>query len=298
LILWWVESGFVRCWEGPQLKERDGDSMHDVVAIYTPGAEEILEEGLCLVVNYTRRRIRRAKRNRNVLSDSKVILDRSLLYLLKSGKIRRQQPAVAEAHNVLLEALSLECILMSTMHHLKRYPTDILRISYGAGTRTDFWHWSYDGSRVGLYVVEKVHNLKKEKIYWTLIVIFFGLSQLMARPILAGSKNHSIQLVGRKIANTTLTIRESWCQLRAWHLDLNKSLGVVGWMAPSKLENRTGRPSRREAWKLKSNLRGKWQSLMVVDTPAIYDSLARPTAMIHHTWNRRSSRESEAPRKV
>jgi hypothetical protein len=131
----------------------DEDDEHDNgLLVYT--ANEIMKIGL-LLVGFTRRRLRRAKKKTN--------LDRfrghfgSNPHVLAEILEDLQTTEVEEAH-VPSEELNIKHFLMA-MHHLKRYPTEIERepifdISHMSG-RDSCW-----------FYIEKVQALKAQKIYW------------------------------------------------------------------------------------------------------------------------------------
>jgi len=132
--------------------EGSEDDVDPDVVVFTP--DEILNKGLRLV-NYSPRRIRRAKRKRNIerfkghFGSEPVVLAQIWEDL--------QRTDVAEARLPPGDA-KLDRFLMA-MHHLKRYPTELERepifdIDLMEGRD---WVW---------YFLEKVQALKAEKICW------------------------------------------------------------------------------------------------------------------------------------
>ena len=117
-------------------------------------ADEMLKKGL-LLVNYSNRRIQRAKRKRNIerfvghFGSEPVVLAQIFEDL--------QRTDIPEAR-VPPEDARLDRFLMA-MHHLKRYPTELERepIFDIDPCQGRDWVW---------YFLEKVQALKAEKIYW------------------------------------------------------------------------------------------------------------------------------------
>jgi len=131
----------------------DDESVNDPnVVVYT--ANEILKKGL-LLVNYSRRRIRRAGKKRNEerfkghFGSSPVVIAHIFEDL--------QTTDIQEAY-IPPEDAKLDRFLMA-MHHLKRYPTELERepiFDIDCMQGRD-WVW---------YYLEKIQALLPEKIYW------------------------------------------------------------------------------------------------------------------------------------
>jgi hypothetical protein len=131
----------------------DSDEYDNDLMVYT--ADEILRFGLQLV-GYTRRRIRRAKKDTNVDRflrghfESNLIIYAAIWEDLQMTKVEEAQ--------VPPKDLNILFFLMA-MHHLKRYPAEVDRealfdISQKWGRN---WCW---------YYIEKVQALKAQKITW------------------------------------------------------------------------------------------------------------------------------------
>jgi hypothetical protein len=131
----------------------DDDNDDDIeCVVYT--ANEIMKQGL-LLVNYTRKRIRRAKMKRNIERFKGHFGSKPSVIAKIWEDLQTTQ--VAEAR-VLAEDLHMNLFLMA-MHHLKRYPTELERepIFDIDCTKGRDWAW---------FFVEKIQQLKKEKIVW------------------------------------------------------------------------------------------------------------------------------------
>ena len=116
--------------------------------------EEILRKGL-LLVNYSKKRIRKAKKKRNL----ERFRGHYGSYLIVIAQIWEdlQWTPIPEAHLPPCDA-KFDLFLMA-MHHLKQYPTELERepifdIDHMKGRE---WVW---------FFLEKVQALKAEKIIW------------------------------------------------------------------------------------------------------------------------------------
>jgi hypothetical protein len=128
------------------------DEHDDTVIALTP--DEILKRGL-LLVGYTRKRIKRAKR--------KVNLSRFKGHFGSSPRVIAQiwedlQRTDIQKSFVPVEMQNFDHFLMA-MHHLKRYPTELEREAI-----FDISYWQ--GHDAVWYFVEKIQALKVVKITW------------------------------------------------------------------------------------------------------------------------------------
>jgi len=130
----------------------DDDEVNPALVVLT--VEEILRKGL-LLVNYSRKRIRKAKKKRNLerfrghYGSDPIVIAQIWEDL--------QRTLIPEAHLPPDDA-KLDRFLMA-MHHLKRYPTDLERepiFDIDCMQGRD-WVW---------FFLEKVQALKAEKIVW------------------------------------------------------------------------------------------------------------------------------------
>jgi hypothetical protein len=131
----------------------DDDDDDDIECeVYT--ANEIMKQGL-LLVNYTRRRIKRAKMKRNIERFKGHFGSKPSVIAQIWEDLQTVQ--VGEAR-VLPEDLHMNFFLMA-MHHLKRYPTELERepLFDIDCTKGRDWVW---------FFVEKIQQLKKVKIVW------------------------------------------------------------------------------------------------------------------------------------
>lgn len=134
--------------------DEDEEDHSDIGSVMVLTADEIMKHGLKLV-KYTRRRIKRAKTIRNIerfkghFGSQPVVVAQIWEDLQTTQVVEARVPPVD---------LHLDHFLMA-MHHLKRYPTELEReplfdIDHHKGRD---WVWFY---------VEKIQQLKKEKIVW------------------------------------------------------------------------------------------------------------------------------------
>jgi hypothetical protein len=135
-----------------QEDQSDDDSSHGVTSVITP--DEMLKIGLKLA-GYKRRRIRRAKKKTNIDRFKGHFGSYPLVCVIIWEDL--QSTEVDEAR-VPIEDRKIKYFLMS-MHHLKRYPTELERegmFDISAMWGRD-WVW---------YFLEKIQALKVVKIVW------------------------------------------------------------------------------------------------------------------------------------
>lgn len=117
-------------------------------------ADEILWKGL-LLVNYSWKRIRRAKKKRNIHRFKGHFGSKPIVVAQIWEDLLRTEVRGARLHP---EDANLDRFLMA-MHHLKRYPTELERepIFDIDPMQGRDWVW---------FFLEKVQALKAEKVYW------------------------------------------------------------------------------------------------------------------------------------